>query len=348
MSNFGAARLQRGESHPSKFRAFRKSPEIANLPSPPKCESKGSGLEGEDHAADATAENRRVVEDSNVVHASRIEAIQIITSYGRDELSKEEGLSNTGHRFQDSAPASAVVSKSKEYKRQEIPSRQFQSFTISRKPILLSMPPPTGPVRFFIASLGNPQPYHATRHSAGHILLKSLQSYLSLPPLTKSKNYSGGHVSHGSESYVPQFTLWQSPATMNVSGPPLLKAYRSFLTTIESESGLPALVILHDEMETPPSQLKLRHGPTSPKGHNGIKSVQSTFQSAGVIDSLNHGKRYIKIGVGIGRPAGGTRERDDVSAFVLGQLTGSEKSGIEGLAGRLVELLEGEMARLSK
>ena len=348
MSNFGAARLQRGESHPSKFRTFRRSSEIANLPSPPECEPKGSGLDGEHHATDTIAESRSVVEDSKPIHASRTEGIKIIAFYGRAELSKEEDLSNAGNRFQASTPASAVSNKNKEHKRQEILSRQFQSFTISCNPISLSMPPPTGPVRFFIASLGNPQPYHTTRHSAGHILLKSLQSYLSLPPLTKSKNYSGGHVSHGSESYIPQFTLWQSPATMNVSGPPLLKAYRSFLTTIESESGLPALVILHDEMETPPSQLKLRHGPTSPKGHNGIKSVQSTLQSAGVIDSLNHGKRYIKIGVGIGRPAGGTRERDDVSAFVLGQLTGSEKSGIEGLAGRLVELLEGEMARLSK
>jgi PTH1 family peptidyl-tRNA hydrolase len=207
------------------------------------------------------------------------------------------------------------------------------------------------PARLFIASLGNPAPLHKTRHSAGHVLLRALQSHLGLPALKKSKPYANGLVSLGADVGRPEYTLWHSPSFMNISGAGLLKAYRQFasMTNSGAGEGLPGLVILHDEMETAPGQLKVRHGPTSAKGHNGVKSVQQSLQSSGIMDKLTatgDGGRFIKIAIGIGRPGDGTRDRDDVSAYVLGPLSGAETAAIEKSAQGLVEILERENGRI--
>ncbi|KAI9873390.1 MAG: hypothetical protein M1823_007930, partial [Watsoniomyces obsoletus] len=52
------------------------------------------------------------------------------------------------------------------------------------------------------------------------------------------------------------------------------------------------------------------------------------------------------IAIGIGRPS--SREKDDVSAFVLGQVTGKERQGIEGRVGELDMVLQQEMERMGK
>lgn len=212
-----------------------------------------------------------------------------------------------------------------------------------------AIPSSMRPVSLFIASLGNPPPYHSTRHSAGHIALKHLQSRLNLPSFTlKSRPYGGGHVSEGADVGRPEFTLWQSPSLMNVSGPPLLKAWRNFLDVQSVSPNLPVagLVILHDEMEIDSGKVKVKRGNTSPRGHNGLKSVKSSLQSAGLMDGL--GDRYIKVGIGIGRPSGGTRDTRDVSAYVLGQLTAKEKDGLEDATSELERALYQEMARISQ
>lgn len=198
-------------------------------------------------------------------------------------------------------------------------------------------------VRLFIASLGNPSPYQTTRHSAGHVMLKALQSHLKFPSLKKSKIYANGFVSIGAEVGRPEFTLWQSPSYMNVSGKDLLKAYKQFVATTGSDAELPGLIVLHDEMETTPGQLKARSGNLSARGHNGIKSVQQSLQSAGLMSRLTEiegGSKFIKIGIGIGRPAGGTRDKDDVSSYVLGKFGVEELANLAGNAAKLEGILE--------
>ncbi|KAH6646707.1 peptidyl-tRNA hydrolase [Truncatella angustata] len=209
-------------------------------------------------------------------------------------------------------------------------------------------------VRLFIASLGNPSPYQATRHSAGHVLLKALQSHLRFPPLKKSKPYANGLISMGADVGRPEYVLWQSPSYMNVSGKDLLKAYRQFAketcgSATGNEEDLPGLIVLHDEMETAPAQLKARAGNMSAKGHNGIKSVQQSLQSAGLIGRLTEpgpGGKFIKIGIGIGRPAGGSRDKEDVSAYVLGKFGVVELENLAGSAVRLEKLLEDARAEM--
>lgn len=210
-------------------------------------------------------------------------------------------------------------------------------------------PGPMRPTSLLIASLGNPPPYHSTRHSAAHIILKHLQASLGLPPFTlKSRPYGGGHVSVGADIGRPELTLWQSPSLMNVSGPPLLKAWKNFVNVQSASPNDPVagLIVLHDEMETESGTVKAKRGNTSPRGHNGIKSVQASFQSAGLMEGL--GNRYVKIGIGIGRPTSGSRDSRDVSAYVLGQLTAREKDGLENATNDLANLIYQEMARIGQ
>ncbi|EXJ66057.1 uncharacterized protein A1O5_10671 [Cladophialophora psammophila CBS 110553] len=214
-----------------------------------------------------------------------------------------------------------------------------------RKPKIPSPQLPMRSVRLLIASLGNPPPYHSTRHSAGHILLKHLASHLSLPPLTKSKLLGSGLVSSGADVGRDEYTLWQSASMMNLSGQGALKAWKQFSNIYPpSDDTVTALVILHDELESSPGAIKLRRGESSPKGHNGIKSVQLSLKSAGLLASM--GERFIKIGIGIGRPV--SREKDDVSAWVLGQLTHVEKSKIEAATESLAAVMQSEIRRLER
>ncbi|KAK7894205.1 hypothetical protein LTR67_005963 [Exophiala xenobiotica] len=214
-----------------------------------------------------------------------------------------------------------------------------------------AMPPsPARQVRLLIASIGNPPPYHTTRHSAGHLLLKTLATHMSLPPPSRSKLLGSGSASLGSDRGCPEYTLWQSASLMNVSGAGTLKAWKQFNTTLHPASASPdsdvvtALVILHDELESSTGTIKLRRGESSPKGHNGIKSIQASLKSASMLPSM--GDRFIKIGIGIGRPQ--SREKDDVSAWVLGQVTSAERAKIDAAADSVMAVLKSEIVRLER
>lgn len=117
---------------------------------------------------------------------------------------------------------------------------------------------------------------------------------------------------------------------MNVSGPPLAAAWRTFLRGLPSSVDPHAarLVVLHDELESPLGRVKMKVG-GSVKGHNGLRSCR---------DALGE-KGFVRIGVGIGRPE--SRERDDVSRFVLRRMRGGELEAVGGAAGEVRRLLEG-------
>lgn len=211
----------------------------------------------------------------------------------------------------------------------------------------ISMAAPIRAMSILVASLGNPPPYHSTRHSAAHVILQHLQSSLELPLLRqKSKPYGGGHISVGADVGRPEITLYQSAVLMNVSGPPLLKAWRHFCGLQDVAGRTPGLVVLHDEMEIEPGRIRVRRGQNSAKGHNGLKSVQNSMLSAGVL--APPADKFVKIGIGIGRPVGGSRQSDDVSAYVLSQLTSKEKDGLQQSVGELATTLYREMEKMSK
>lgn len=185
------------------------------------------------------------------------------------------------------------------------------------------------PIRpMFVASLGNIAPYENTLHSAGHVLIRSLRSLLSTqqgqqPGFTRSVPLANGFVSVG-----PKFTLWKSPTYMNLSGPPLARAWGSFLATLPSDLDrrLARLVVLHDELESPLGRVKVKTG-GSVRGHKGLRSV---------VDQLG-AKEFVRVGVGIGRPD--SRKPEDVSRFVLRKISQEEMKAVSEAAGEVLVIL---------
>ncbi|KAI4131143.1 MAG: hypothetical protein LQ338_001348 [Usnochroma carphineum] len=162
----------------------------------------------------------------------------------------------------------------------------------------------------FIASIGNPPPaYTNTLHSAGHTVLNSLRTWLLNPPFTKSRPHASGLLSAS-----PDFTLWQSPALMNISGKPVATAWRTFLFSLSSPEDKKAarLVVVHDELELPIGKIKVRDGGTSTRGHNGLKSV---------MQALGGGMEFTRVGVGIGRPVTPYAHGNGASAEAAGNLS---------------------------
>ena len=179
------------------------------------------------------------------------------------------------------------------------------------------------PNRLLIASLGNPAPYTNTFHSAGHVLINALREYLSYPPFSRDRNLGNGFASIGND-----FTLWQSPSLMNISGKSVATAYKGFLRDLPADERLTAkLIVIHDELDSPLGKIKLKIG-GSARGHNGIKSC---------IASLG-GIEFVKFGVGIGRPE--SRESKDVANYVLRKMTQSEVMKIRDGAGEVFGMLE--------
>ncbi|KAL8782873.1 MAG: hypothetical protein Q9213_005050 [Squamulea squamosa] len=183
----------------------------------------------------------------------------------------------------------------------------------------------------FIASIGNPPPtYTNTLHSAGHTVLTHLRVWLFTPAFEKSRPYASGLLSSS-----PDYTLWQSPSLMNLSGKPVSTAWRTFLTSLSTPEDKRAarLVVVHDELELPIGKIKVREGKgMSAKGHNGIKSVLSALP----------GMEFTKIGVGIGRCD--SRESRDVAAYVMRKMTPDEVKVMADVAGQVSEVAR-EMRR---
>ena len=194
--------------------------------------------------------------------------------------------------------------------------------------------------RLLIASIGNPAPLENTRHSAGHILLNALQISLRFPPLRRDHFLGNGHATRSPD--IPQYTLWRSPSSMNTSGPGVYKAWRAFNSLHDSSGdGRSALVLLHDELELGLGKMKVRKGlGGSARGHNGIKSIQDNFRGGAALEE----NKLIRIGIGIGRPE--SRERLDVSDYVLGKVGPKETEVMKEMVGPLLAVLAEEARRI--
>ena len=96
-------------------------------------------------------------------------------------------------------------------------------------------------------------------------------------------------------------------------------------------------MVLHDELEGKLGNLKRRVG-GSARGHNGIKSLVGAGGERLGADGRG---TMVRIGVGIGRPV--SRESEDVSDWVLRNMTAKEKGvlGCEAVRKGVLEMLEG-------
>lgn len=208
----------------------------------------------------------------------------------------------------------------------------------SHEPTLLinpSMPSPTY-YPLLVCSIGNPGTQYAnTLHSAGHTLLDTIRNRglynpfraglsgrVATPNTTRFKYTIFGYEKDTSNFKLAagedDFTLWQSTKLMNVSGPAVRSAWREFSAQQRSKGMEGRLVVVHDELEATLGKVSVKEGTASPKGHNGLKSVQASMG----------GTTWWRIGVGIGRPE--SREPAVVSRYVLRKMTYGEEKAIDG------------------
>ncbi|KAL8722360.1 MAG: hypothetical protein Q9225_001150 [Loekoesia sp. 1 TL-2023] len=172
----------------------------------------------------------------------------------------------------------------------------------------------------FVASIGNPSPAYAnTLHSTGHIILSHLSKWLLTPPFSRSPLYANGLLS-ASEDY----TLWQSPSLMNLSGKPVAKAWRTFVSSLSSleEKRAARLVLVHDALELSLGKIHVRDLGTS-RGHRGVKDVMAF---------LPPGMEFTRVRVGIGRCV--SHSKSDVAQYVMRKMTPHQLGVMEDTAGK--------------
>lgn len=173
-----------------------------------------------------------------------------------------------------------------------------------------------------VASIGNPEPeYQNTRHNVGNWVLDQLANsfWQDFKPFERHRNLQYGlystkkadSYSTGSLSPLSNLFLFKSVNSyMNLQGDPISKTWQK-LKSIQDQRYSTALVIIHDELQIPVGKVQIRKQLTSPRGHNGLKSINSFI-----------GKGYTKISIGVGRP---TSKHDDISNYVLSKFSPKDK-----------------------
>ncbi|KAK1966361.1 peptidyl-tRNA hydrolase [Colletotrichum sublineola] len=176
--------------------------------------------------------------------------------------------------------------------------------------------------RFLLISLGNPEPYYNTLHSAGHHALHHLQKLLGPSQPAFHRGRFGG--SSCLASIGPKYAMIQSPSLMNVSGKWVAKAWKEALGTRDPADL--SLILVHDDLEEELGFVKTRKWTSSHRGHNGVKSVNACLREADY-----PGSKWARICIGIGRPE--DRERATVSKYVLQPMSRQQWSALEQNAG---------------
>lgn len=106
---------------------------------------------------------------------------------------------------------------------------------------------------------------------------------------------------------------------MNVSGGPTANLMKFFNLTPDR------LLVVHDELDLPTHQLRLKFG-GGEGGHNGLRSIS---QSLGT-------KNYARLRVGIGRPPG----RMDTADFVLSDFPRAQATDWQITVGTAADVVE--------
>jgi peptidyl-tRNA hydrolase, PTH1 family len=169
---------------------------------------------------------------------------------------------------------------------------------------------------YLIAGLGNPgKEYQFSRHNMGFLVLQNLAARhdISIGKKKFEALYGSGDI--GSEK-----ALLLTPMTyMNRSG----QAVSSFLRYFNLP--LDHLIVVHDDLDLSWGRLRLAPNGGA-AGHKGILSLIDHLQS----------KEFIRLRVGIGRPAGKT----PVEAYVLQPFSNTEKQELPPISEQACEALE--------
>jgi PTH1 family peptidyl-tRNA hydrolase len=155
------------------------------------------------------------------------------------------------------------------------------------------------PVDWLVVGLGNPgSEYAATRHNIGFEIANLLARRWQLP---KPKSKFNGLLTDGRTGPGgPRVAILLPQTYMNEAGRSIGPARGAY------ELPLERLLVLHDEIDLPFGEIRVRLG-GGLAGHNGLKSLKQGLGSAD----------FARVRVGVGRPP--TTDPDRVAAYVLGR-----------------------------
>ena len=156
-----------------------------------------------------------------------------------------------------------------------------------------------------IVGLGNPGPeYRKTRHNLGFWVVDLLAERWTTTLSRKAFLSLVGEAQWRGEKIL----LLEPQTYMNRSGEAVAKV-RNFY-----HLDLADLVIIHDDLDLPSGQLRIKRGGGGAGGNRGVASIIETLGS----------KEFVRVKIGIGRPPG----RRDPAHFVLQPFTPQEEAFI--------------------
>jgi PTH1 family peptidyl-tRNA hydrolase len=156
-------------------------------------------------------------------------------------------------------------------------------------------------VDWLLVGLGNPgAEYARTRHNIGFEIAELLERRWELP---KARSRYRGLLTEGRTGPGgPRVAILRPQTYMNEAGQSVGPARG------ELKVDLDHVVVLHDEIDLPFGEIRVRTG-GGLAGHNGLKSLK---QGLGSPD-------FARVRVGVGRPP--TTDPDRVAAYVLGRFS---------------------------
>jgi PTH1 family peptidyl-tRNA hydrolase len=155
---------------------------------------------------------------------------------------------------------------------------------------------------FLICGLGNPgNEYNSTRHNVGFDAIDALSSRYNA-----SFNYKEKFKGEIAPIQILQAILVKPHTYMNLSGSCIQAIAGYYKITIEN------IIVIHDDLDLKLGKIKVKIGGGS-AGHNGLKSIDQ-----------NIGKNYLRVRIGIDRPA-----HDNVASYVLSKFKREEQELID-------------------
>ena len=179
---------------------------------------------------------------------------------------------------------------------------------------------------WLVVGLGNPgSEYAKNRHNVGFLVADLLAGRLGAKFSRHRRavaQVAEARVGVGADA--PQLVLVKPMTYMNLSGGPVA-ALRQFYKV-----PLAQIVAVHDELDIPYGQLRLKLG-GGEGGHNGLRSMSGSLG----------GKDYLRVRFGIGRPPG----RQDPADYVLSDFSSAERKELEFLVDRAADATEALIGR---
>lgn len=179
---------------------------------------------------------------------------------------------------------------------------------------------------WLVVGLGNPGPEYAkNRHNVGFMVV-DLLAERTRTRFSRAKRAVAmvAEARLGLGDDAPRLVLVKPMTYMNLSGGPVAALRQFYKVPLEQ------VVAVHDELDIPYTQLRLKRG-GGEGGHNGLRSMSSSLGS----------KDYLRVRFGIGRPPG----RQDPADYVLSDFSAVERKELDVLVDRCADATEALVQR---